>query len=61
MFKLAIVGTIAAFVAATHPVNSDIVHEIKTKTSSWHVHEAHANPLRDLSMDDIKARLGTIV
>ena len=61
MLKLVVIGTVAAFAAATHPINPDIVHEIKTKTSAWHVHEAHSNPLRDLSLEEIKALLGTIV
>lgn len=61
MYKLVIIGTVAAFASATHPVNHDIVHEIKTKTSSFRVHEASENPLRNWTMEDIKARLGTIV
>lgn len=37
MFKLIIVGTVAAYVAAemVHPVNKEIVEKIKEKTSKW--------------------------
>ncbi len=62
MFKLVIIGTIAAFAAAqVHPINPDIVEEIKQKTTLWRAHEAHLNPLRHWTMDDIKARLGTVI
>ena len=61
MYKLVIIGTVAVVAAASHPVNQDLVHQIKTKTSAWRVHEVHENPLKDWTMEDIKARLGTIV
>jgi hypothetical protein len=36
MFKLVIVGTIAAFtLAKEHPINADMIHEIKQKASTW--------------------------
>jgi cathepsin B len=62
MFKLAIIGTVAVMAAAyDHPINSDIVHEIRTKTSAWRTHEPSENPLKHWTMEEIKARLGTIV
>jgi hypothetical protein len=36
MFKLVIVGTIAAFTfAKEHPINADMIHEIKQKAATW--------------------------
>jgi hypothetical protein len=36
MFKLVIVGTIAAFAfAKDHPINADMIEEIKQKASIW--------------------------
>jgi cathepsin B len=63
MFKLVIVGTIATFALAqeAHPINSAIVSEIRNKATTWAAHDVEENPLKDLSIEEIKARLGTIV
>ena len=62
MFKLVVVGTIAAFAAAlNHPVNTDIVNEIKTKASTWVPLEVHENPLTKLTAEQIQGLLGTRV
>lgn len=62
MFKLAFVGTIAAFAfAQQHPVNEDLVEEIKQKTNSWVPHSADENPLKDKSMTEIMGLLGTVI
>ena len=61
MYKLIIIGTIAAFAAATHPINENIVREIRSKTRAWKAHEPHQNPLSNWTLEDIQARLGTIV
>lgn len=37
MFKIIILGTIAAIAASqSHPINEDIVKEIKEKATSWY-------------------------
>jgi hypothetical protein len=61
MFKLVIVGTIAAFAAATinHPVNKEIVEDIKQKTSQWVPMEPEENPLAQYSTNHILGLLGT--
>lgn len=60
MYKLVIVGTIAAFAAAhKHPVNPDIVNEIKQKASTWTPMEVHENPLSKLTIEQVKGLLGT--
>ena len=61
MLKLVIIGTIATFVAATHPINENIVKDIRSKTRSWRAHEPSQNPIKNWTMEEIKARLGTIV
>lgn len=40
MFKLAVVGTVATMAAAKkfHPINQDIVNEIKSKATTWEAH-----------------------
>lgn len=61
MFKLIIVGTIAAIANAyTHPVNSQIVNAVKTRTTKWTPHEVETNPLRNYSMEKLRGLLGTI-
>ena len=61
MLKLVTIGAVALAASATHPVSEDIVQDIKTKTTSWTPVEAHLNPLRNVSHDVLKQRLGTII
>lgn len=61
MFKLIIIGTIAAFAAATHPVNEEMVAHIKAKTSYWQPHETETNPLKNLTKEELLARCGTYI
>jgi hypothetical protein len=60
MFKLVVAGTIAVLATAqNHPVNEDIIQEIKEKTSRWEPIQADSNPLANKSMDEIMGLLGT--
>ena len=61
MFKLAVVGTVAALATATkvHPINEDIVKEIKAKATTWTAHEVLENPLRHRTHDELLGLLGT--
>jgi hypothetical protein len=62
LLKLVIVGTVAAVASAMeHPINSGIVNAVRTRTSQWIAHDSWNNPLRNLSMEQIKGLLGTIV
>lgn len=62
MFKLAVVGTVAAVASASsHPVNQDIVNQIKKEASTWTPFEAHENPLSNLSVGEIFGLLGAKV
>jgi C1A family cysteine protease len=63
MYKLVVIGTIAAFASAQlrHPVNTQIVNDIKQKASTWFPSEVDQNPLSKLTIDEIKGLLGTIV
>lgn len=62
MYKLVVIGTIAAFAAAdVHPINKDIVSEIRSKATTWTAHDVETNPLKNLSIEEIQARLGTII
>lgn len=62
MFKLVIVGTImAAASAMRHPVNSQIVHAIRSKDTTWEAHEPETNPLRNYSIEKLKGMLGLIL
>jgi cathepsin B len=59
MFKLAVIGTVAVAASAMkHPVNEDIVKEIKAKATTWHPHEVHDNPLSKLSAGEVYGLLG---
>jgi C1A family cysteine protease len=59
MFKLVVVGIVAltAF-ASHHPINGDIVADIKTKATTWVPHEVNENPLAGKTHDELKALLG---
>jgi cathepsin B len=59
MFKLAVVGTLAAYLnAKQHPINEDIVKEIKAKATTWIPHEVAENPLRHHSAETLQGLLG---
>lgn len=58
MFKLIVVGTVFTFAAAYHPVNQDLVDEIKAKATTWEPMEVHENPLANKSIDEIRGLLG---
>src|SRR5258708_3778517 len=59
MFKLAIVGTVAAYAAAKqHPINEDIVKEIRAKATTWTAHDPAFNPLRHHTAEHIQGLLG---
>jgi hypothetical protein len=57
MYKLVFVGTIVSMAAAFHPVNQDIINEIKAK-ASWTPLEVHENPLGQKSYEQIQGLLG---
>lgn len=62
MLKLAVIGTLAASaLAQIHPVNYDIVNEIKEKTDRWTPADPEHNPLASKSFDEIMALMGTIL
>lgn len=60
MFKLVIVGTIAALAAATHPINDHIVSAVK-KSATWVAHEPSENPLKDYTHEELMGMLGTYI
>lgn len=55
MLKLVVVGLISTFAYAeySHPINEEIVTKIKQKATTWVPHEAHENPLRHLTNEQI--------
>ena len=60
MFKLVVVGTIAALTfAKEHPINKDIVNEIRQKATTWEAHDVETNPLANYSIEQLKGLLGT--
>jgi cathepsin B len=61
MFKLIVIGTIAAFASATHPVSEEMVAHIKSKTSLWQPHDTESNPFKDLTKEQLFARCGTYI
>jgi len=61
MFKLIVIGTIAAMAAATHPINEEMVAHIKAKTSLWSPHETETNPFKDLTKEQLLAKCGTYI
>jgi hypothetical protein len=60
MFKVAIAGTIvASALAQVHPINEDLINEIKEKTQKWIPADPSTNPLANKSMTQIMGLLGT--
>ena len=60
MLKLVIVGTIATLATAIyHPVNNDLVADIKEKADTWTPFEVHENPLGKRSVHELMGLLAT--
>jgi C1A family cysteine protease len=60
MLKLIIVGTIATLsLAREHPINADMVAEIKKSATTWEPYEVRENPLAHLTHDEIQGMLKT--
>jgi cathepsin B len=61
MFKLVVVGIIAAVASAnSHPVNNEIVNAVRTRTNQWVTYDVEQNPLRNYSAAQLRGLLGTI-
>lgn len=61
MKSVAIVALGVAVAAAhDHPVNHQIVNELK-KTASWQVADVHENQFANMSLEDIQGLMGTIL
>ena len=60
MFKLAVVGTVAALASAKkfHPITEDVVREVKAKATTWTAHEVLENPLRYHTVESLMGLLG---
>lgn len=55
-----ILGTVATIsLAAYHPVNEDIVKEIREKTDLWEPAEVDQNPLSQYAVEHLNGLLGT--
>lgn len=61
MFKLAVIGTVAAAAYATHPVNDQLIGTIKRQTSLWNPAEVHENPFANYTEEQLQGLLGTII
>ena len=62
MFKLAVAGTFAAVaLAQEHPINEDIIAEIKEKTDLWQPAEVSENPMRFYTIESLRGRFGTVL
>ena len=60
MHKLIIVGIVTAVASALeHPVNQQMVDEIKRLGGSWEPMEVDENPLSQLEVDDVYRLLGS--
>ena len=57
--KLVVVGTVATYVAAMHPINKDHVEAIRLRTSKWTAHEPEENPLANKTMEELMGMCGT--
>lgn len=60
MFKLAVIGTVATFVAST-PVSQEMVNSIRAANALWNPVEVKDNIFANYSMEQFKSLLGTVV
>lgn len=61
MFKLIVVGSIAAFAYAERILTSGMVETVKSNTDLWTPYEPEENPFLHHSIDEMKALLGAII
>lgn len=63
MYKFAIAGTVfvATIEAHMHPINDDIVNEIRQKATTWEPMDPLENPLGKMSHEQVRGLLGTII
>jgi len=61
MFKLVVVGTIAAFAAAIHPIRDEIVNAVRHRTQHWEAHDVETNPLNNKSVEELLGLCGTFM
>lgn len=61
MLKLAVIGTVATFVAATNPVSQDMVNQIRAANALWEPVEVKDNIFANYSTEQIKSLLGTVL
>jgi cathepsin B len=61
MFKLVIIGTIVALAAASsHPINKQIIADIRQRTHRWEAYDFETNPMKDYSYGKLMGLLGTV-
>ena len=60
IFKLAVIGT-ASFATATHPVNQEIVHAIKSSNALWTPVEVSENMFARYTEKQLRGLLGTVL
>ena len=61
MFKFVIIGTVVALASAqSHPVNKQIVQEIRERTHRWEAYDVETNPFRNYTFGKLMSLLGTI-
>lgn len=61
MFKLIVVGSVAAFAYAERILSSGMVETVKSRTSLWTPYEPEENPFLHHSIDEMVGMLGTII
>jgi hypothetical protein len=61
MLKLVVLGLVATVASAGtfHPVNHEIVEQIKAKATTWTPMEVEQNPLFNMSAEAVHGLLGT--
>jgi cathepsin B len=60
MFKLVVVGIVAAL-ATAHPVSQEMVEKIKKTQTTWTPMEVEENPLKNHSPEELLFKLGTYI
>jgi cathepsin B len=61
MYKLAVIGTVAATTLANTKVNQDMVNHIRSSNALWTPMEVSENPFANYSDDQLKGLLGTVL
>jgi hypothetical protein len=61
MLKIFVTLALTKLAIALHPVSTDIVYAIKSRTNAWQPLEIEENPFKDYSLEEIQGLCGLVI